>query len=157
MMRVGNSFLVTLIFCAIVYPKHVGGFCIPPGAQPRLSHRAEPIVARPWAQQNVHRELFAEKDRMTQDYRDEILGASEKRGKLLFGASLLLVLWSFSIPVELRRTHWCFVDECVQNRAACYDCLTFQEWFGKVLNFYQTTNISEWVNFDFSVGPEMLN
>mmetsp|Transcript_9504 Transcript_9504/g.20108 ORF Transcript_9504/g.20108 Transcript_9504/m.20108 type:complete len:179 (-) Transcript_9504:37-573(-) len=98
------------------------------------------------------------KDRQKVDaeYRNEVLAESEKRGKLIFVASLLVVLWSFSIPIELRRTHWCFTDQCVQSRSACFDCLTFGEWCGKVVNFYQNTPASDWVHFDFSVDPDFM-
>lgn len=89
-------------------------------------------------------------------YRDEVLGASERRGKILFAASMLLVGWSFSIPIELRRTHWCFIDSCVQDRSSCFDCLTFGEWVQKVLEFYQTTPAKDWVHFDFSVDPNFI-
>ena len=89
-------------------------------------------------------------------YREAVLGESEQRGNILFAASLILVLWSFSLPLDLRRTHWCFIDSCVQDRASCYDCLTFGEWCQEVLKFYQSTPPSHWVSFDFSVDPNFV-
>ena len=89
-------------------------------------------------------------------YREAVLGESERRGNILFAASLVLVLWSFSLPLDLRRTHWCFIDSCVQDRASCYDCLTFGEWCQEVLKFYQSTPPSNWVSFDFSVDPNFV-
>ena len=89
-------------------------------------------------------------------YREAVLGESERRGNILFAASLVLVLWSFSLPLDLRRTHWCFIDSCVQDRASCYDCLTFGEWCQEVLKFYQSTPPSHWVSFDFSVDPNFV-
>mmetsp|Transcript_44405 Transcript_44405/g.135364 ORF Transcript_44405/g.135364 Transcript_44405/m.135364 type:complete len:175 (-) Transcript_44405:25-549(-) len=103
--------------------------------------------------------LFAadESRRMDPEYRNEVLAASEKRGNILFAISLLVVIWSFSIPVDLRRTHWCITDACVQDRSACLDCLTFLEWGGKVAEFYQTTDINDWVHFDFTVDPNFYD
>lgn len=89
-------------------------------------------------------------------YREAVLGESERRGNILFAASLVLVLWSFSLPLDLRRTHWCFIDSCVQDRASCFDCLTFGEWCQEVLKFYQSTPPSNWVSFDFSVDPNFV-
>eukprot|EP00563_Minutocellus_polymorphus_P021184 CAMPEP_0197725200 /NCGR_PEP_ID=MMETSP1434-20131217/6827_1 /TAXON_ID=265543 /ORGANISM="Minutocellus polymorphus, Strain CCMP3303" /LENGTH=176 /DNA_ID=CAMNT_0043310653 /DNA_START=58 /DNA_END=585 /DNA_ORIENTATION=+ len=96
-------------------------------------------------------------DRKGDSYRESVLGESERRGNILFAVSLVLVLWSFSLPLDLRRTHWCFIDSCVQDRASCYNCLTFGEWCQKVLEFYQTTPASDWVSFDFtSVDPNFV-
>ena len=89
-------------------------------------------------------------DREVDSYREAVLGESERRGNILFAASLILVLWSFSLPLDLRRTHWCFIDSCVQDRASCYNCLTFPEWCQKVQEFYQSTPSSGWVSFDFT-------
>ena len=96
-------------------------------------------------------------DREVDSYREAVLGESERRGNILFAASLILVLWSFSLPLDLRRTHWCFIESCVQDRASCYNCLTFEEWCQKVLDFYQTTPASGWVSFDFTtVDPNFV-
>ena len=96
-------------------------------------------------------------DREVDSYREAVLGGSERRGNILFAASLILVLWSFSLPLDLRRTHWCFIESCVQDRASCYNCLTFEEWCQKVLDFYQTTPASGWVSFDFTtVDPNFV-
>ena len=96
-------------------------------------------------------------DREADSYREAVLGESERRGNILFAASLILVLWSFSLPLDLRRTHWCFIDSCVQDRASCYNCLTFAEWCQKVLDFYQSTPASGWVSFDFTtVDPNFV-
>lgn len=95
-------------------------------------------------------------DTKSDAYREAVLGESERRGNILFAASLVLVLWSFSLPLDLRRTHWCFIDSCVQDRASCYDCLTFGEWCQEVLKFYQSTPPSTWVSFDFSVDPNFV-
>lgn len=95
--------------------------------------------------------------REVDSYREAVLGESERRGNILFAASLILVLWSFSLPLDLRRTHWCFIDSCVQDRASCYNCLAFEEWCQKVLDFYQTTPASGWVSFDFTtVDPNFV-
>uniref|UniRef100_A0A7S2HES9 Uncharacterized protein n=1 Tax=Helicotheca tamesis TaxID=374047 RepID=A0A7S2HES9_9STRA len=155
-----SCYLVGIV-CAFASVHNASTFTISPALKTLRNHHAGPITTPLQSRQHIPSKLFAEKNnnnRVDKEYRDEILAASEERGKTLFLASLLLVTWSFSIPVELRRTHFCFVDECVQNRAVCYDCLTFSEWFGKVIQFYQTTDISDWVHFDFSVDPtSMLN
>ena len=75
------------------------------------------------------------------------------RGKYLFLASLLVVVWIFSIPVELRRAHWCFSERCEQNPSArlCYDCVSFGEWKRQVGAYYQKGG---GVNFDWTVGED---
>lgn len=73
---------------------------------------------------------------------------SEKRGAFLLVLVLLLCVWSFSIPVELRRDHWCFTSQCASNRASCYDCITFGEWYQKVQDYYVNGG---GIKFDFSI------
>ena len=85
--------------------------------------------------------------------RDEVFGASEARGNVFFALVMLLVIWSFSIPVEFRRARWCTSAQCVENRARCYDCVTTDEWLSGIATFYKTHPVNEWVNFDFSVDP----
>lgn len=50
------------------------------------------------------------------------------RGVILQGVVLLICLWLFSIPPEFRRAHFCTTDQCVTDRAKCYDCVTFSEF-----------------------------
>lgn len=73
---------------------------------------------------------------------------SEKRGAFLLVLALLLCAWSFSIPVELRRDHWCFTSQCASNRSSCYDCITFGEWYQKVRDYYVNGG---GIQFDFSI------
>lgn len=82
------------------------------------------------------------------DERPRFYQESEKRGAYLLSLALLLCVWSFSIPVELRRDHWCFTSQCASNRSACYDCITFGEWFEKVRDYYANGG---GIRFDFTV------
>lgn len=120
-------------------------------------HPCRPSISHMSLNGNANNHKNDSIDAKDQAYREAVLGESERRGNILFAASLVLVLWSFSLPLDLRRTHWCFIDSCVQDRASCYDCLTFEEWCQQVLEFYQTTPASEWVSFDFtSVDPKFV-
>jgi hypothetical protein len=84
----------------------------------------------------------------SKDKRPDVYKDSERRGVFLLSFVLLLCAWSFSIPVELRRDHWCFTSQCASNRSACYDCITFEEWYGKVREYYSNGG---GIHFDFSV------
>lgn len=84
----------------------------------------------------------------SKDKRPSVYEESERRGAVLLFLALLLCVWSFSIPVELRRDHWCFTSQCASNRSACYDCITFGEWFQKVQDYYATGG---GIQFDFTV------
>lgn len=84
----------------------------------------------------------------SRDERPKVYEESEKRGAFLLSLALLLCVWSFSIPVEFRRDHWCFTSQCASNRSACYDCITFGEWFQKVREYYATGG---GIHFDFTV------
>jgi len=84
----------------------------------------------------------------SKDERPQFYDESEKRGGILFGLVFLICVWSFSIPVELRRDHFCFTEKCATNRSRCYDCVTVKEWSGKVREYYANGG---GVQFDFSV------
>ena len=82
--------------------------------------------------------------------RYQVYEESEKRGNILFAFSLLVCVWSFSIPPELRREHFCFSEKCRLDNTAplCYDCITFSEWTGKVADYYKGGG---GIKFDFSI------
>lgn len=82
--------------------------------------------------------------------RSRVFEESEKRGNYLFGFVLLVVVWSFTIPPELRRTHFCFSRTCRLDNTGklCYDCTSFGEWATKVSNYYKGGG---GINFDFSI------
>lgn len=73
------------------------------------------------------------------------------RGLILFGGVLAVCVWLFSIPPEFRRAHFCAVEQCVQNRSKCYDCVTFSEWTTGVGEYYKNGG---GVHFDFTVAEE---
>lgn len=73
------------------------------------------------------------------------------RGLVLFSLVLAVCVWLFSIPTEFRRAHFCMVEKCVQNRAKCYDCVTFSEWKDGVTQYY---NNGGGIQFDFTVAEE---
>jgi hypothetical protein len=75
------------------------------------------------------------------------------RGAYLLALVGFFVIWSFSIPVEFRRAHWCFTTTCEQNRSLpfCHDCVTFGEWSHDIVEYYRNGGGVQW---DFSVGEE---
>jgi len=84
----------------------------------------------------------------SKDERPQFFEESEQRGGVILGFVFLVCVWSFSIPVELRRDHFCFTEKCATNRSRCYDCVTVKEWSGKVKDYYANGG---GVQFDFSV------
>jgi hypothetical protein len=84
----------------------------------------------------------------SKDNRPAFQAESEQRGAVLFSFTLLLCVWAFSIPVELRIDHFCFTEKCAANRSRCNDCVTFPEWSGKVKEYYANGG---GIQFDFSV------
>jgi hypothetical protein len=72
------------------------------------------------------------------------------RGKVIQAIVLVICVWSFSIPPEFRRAHFCPTTLCVESRASCNDCVTFGEWKGKLADYYKGGG---GVNFDFSIDP----
>ena len=75
----------------------------------------------------------------------------QSRGVPLGLLVLAIVVWSFSIPPEFRRAHFCTSDRCVANRSRCYDCVTVGEWTQDVKDYYANGGGIQW---DFSVDPE---
>jgi hypothetical protein len=77
------------------------------------------------------------------------------RGSVIQVLVLLGIVWLFSIPPEFRRAHFCVGERggipCVENRAKCYDCVTFKEWTSDVSEYYKNGG---GVQFDFTVGEE---
>jgi hypothetical protein len=70
------------------------------------------------------------------------------RGFVILAIVLLINLWFFTIPPEIRRAHICTTDRCVQDRAWCYDCKTFREVKDGVSDYYAGGGGIKW---DFSV------
>lgn len=79
---------------------------------------------------------------------DEMDGTT--RGIPILVASLLLCVWSFSIPPEFRRSHICMTDRCVpaENRRYCHDCKTVSELKEGITKYYASGG---GVHFDFSI------
>jgi hypothetical protein len=73
------------------------------------------------------------------------------RGLILWGIVLFFSAWMFTIPTEFRRAHFCVVEQCVQDRARCYDCVTVSEWSEGVADYYRNGGGIEW---DFTVGED---
>ena len=72
------------------------------------------------------------------------------RGTPILLFVLLVNLWMFSIPVHFRREVLCAVPACVENRAACNDCVTIEEWKTGITDYYRNGG---GINFDFSIDP----
>jgi hypothetical protein len=73
------------------------------------------------------------------------------RGLILWVVVFACVVWSFSIPTEFRRAHFCTIERCVENRSQCSDCVTFSEWKQGVADYYRNGG---GIEFDFTVGDE---
>jgi len=73
------------------------------------------------------------------------------RGLALFSVVVGICIWLFSIPPEFRRAHFCVVEQCVQERSKCYDCVTFSEWTAGVQEYYRSGG---GIEFDFTVAAE---
>lgn len=58
---------------------------------------------------------------------------------------------SHFILVRHTHTHTGGSEACTQNRARCYDCVTFDEWKDGIQTYYQNGG---GVKFDFTVAPE---
>jgi hypothetical protein len=74
----------------------------------------------------------------------------KNRGYVIQTIVLSICVWFFSIPPEFRRTHFCPTSKCVEDRASCYDCVTFGEWKVRVADYYKGGG---GVHFDFSIDP----
>jgi len=76
-----------------------------------------------------------------------------QRGVPLLILALAWSVWSFSLPLEFRRAHFCFSDRCVEHPSAnmCYDCVAFSAWTKDIVTYYQQGGGVQW---DFSVDPE---
>jgi len=81
----------------------------------------------------------------------DVLIESNERGYVILVLAIFAVIWSFSIPPEFRRAHFCFTEQCVQNRSKCYDCVTVGEWSEQVADYYRNGG---GVHFDFSIDPD---
>lgn len=77
--------------------------------------------------------------------------SGQRRGIPLGLLVLAVVIWSFSVPPEFRRAHFCYSDRCTANRSRCYDCVTLAEWTRDVQTYYQNGGGIQW---DFSIDPE---
>ena len=80
---------------------------------------------------------------------DDINGT--ERGIPIFVLAIALCIWSFSIPVEYRRAHFCFTERCAANPSRCENCVTWAQWSHGVVEYYQTGG---GVQFDLSVAPK---
>ena len=80
----------------------------------------------------------------------DLLDGYEKRGLVLFALVAITNIWSFTIPVELRRAHICSTQKCVEDNTGrlCYDCISWGEWKERVVDYYKGGG---GIHFDFSV------
>ena len=104
--------------------------------------RATPVV--------VHGKTTFSDTRNKNSESREIFQIYEDKGKRILEAAMLVVIWSFSIDVKLRRVHFCFTEACEANLSRCYDCVTFGEWIDMVKEYYKNGGR---VFFDFSIDP----
>jgi len=96
---------------------------------------------------NFQTEIFQSKG----DQRDIAVVDGTGRGLAIFAVVLTICVWLFSIPPEFRRAHFCVVEECVQERTKCYDCVTLSEWTTGIQEYYKNGG---GIEFDFTVAEE---
>ena len=67
------------------------------------------------------------------------MDGSEKRGNIFFAFVLLTIVWTFTLPLDLRREHFCFSRECRldNTKELCYDCVSIGEWTKQVADYYK--------------------
>ena len=73
------------------------------------------------------------------------------RGSIILGVVFLINVWVFSIPPEFRRAYLCPSEPCIENRAMCNDCITFDEWKSGIEDYYKNGG---GIKFDFSIDPK---
>ena len=83
---------------------------------------------------------------------------SEKRGYVLLALVLLANVWSFTIPVELRRARICTDPnargaDMVKVTAVDTGCMTSDQWNKKLKEFYSTCGQTKsCIEFNFDVA-----
>ncbi len=85
--------------------------------------------------------------------KDSLIADYEERGKYLFAFVMAAIIWSFSIPPEIRRQHLCFSRNCRLDNTGkfCYDCISFGEYTNMVKEYYQGGG---GIKFDFSIDKK---
>ena len=93
---------------------------------------------------DTYTSLFAKKER------SDLLDEYDKRGNVLFAIVLLTIVWTFTLPLDLRREHFCFSRECRLDNTGdlCYNCVSIGEWTKQVVDYYKGGG---GINFDLSV------
>jgi hypothetical protein len=76
-----------------------------------------------------------------------------ERGNILMAFVMAFCIWTFSIPPSFRRAHICYAQPCVEQRSACSDCVTGEEWISDVVNYYRGGGGIQW---DFSIDPKTI-
>jgi hypothetical protein len=147
-------FICTLLFAAI--HTSVNGFVIQPNAQNSLGlissnrrNNAPHLPPSSRQQQQQQQQHVARTVQQMVD-KDKVSYDGKNRGYVIEAIVLSICVWFFSIPPEFRRTHFCPTSRCVENRATCYDCVTFGEWKVRVADYYKGGG---GVHFDFSIDP----
>jgi hypothetical protein len=76
-----------------------------------------------------------------------------ERGSILMAIVMAFCIWTFSIPPSFRRAHICYTQPCVEQRSACSDCVTGEEWISDVVDYYRGGGGIQW---DFSIDPKTV-
>jgi hypothetical protein len=76
-----------------------------------------------------------------------------ERGSVLMAIVMAFCIWTFSIPPSFRRAHICYTPPCVEQRSACSDCVTGEEWISDVVDYYKGGGGIQW---DFSIDPKTI-
>lgn len=152
----GNWFMSTLrlmVTALVVLPFSCQGFSPLVATQHKLTLRgfvqdsnsplSKPLYSAKHLTRQTNTHLFQSKGGAQVD--------GTGRGLAIFSLVFAVCIWLFSIPTEFRRAHLCMTEQCVQNRARCYDCVTFSEWKDGITQYYQNGG---GVQFDFSVADE---
>ena len=82
--------------------------------------------------------------------KNNVLAEYEERGKYLFAIVMFAIIWSFTIPPEIRRQHICFSRNCRLDNTGkfCYDCVSFGEYADQIAEYYKGGG---GIKFDFSI------
>ncbi|KAJ1460336.1 hypothetical protein M885DRAFT_509278 [Pelagophyceae sp. CCMP2097] len=111
---------------------------VPPGARPRR------CAARALKKD----EASSEATPRTWNAGNKVLAGADARGRVFLGLVLLVNVWSFSVPPEIRRAHVCTTSVVGQKNG--YSCVSFRDWRQSVTDYYAQGG---GVHFDFSVDP----
>mmetsp|Transcript_21895 Transcript_21895/g.28343 ORF Transcript_21895/g.28343 Transcript_21895/m.28343 type:complete len:172 (-) Transcript_21895:210-725(-) len=152
--RTLSYFLICLLAAALSHVGEsfvvIGSSSTMPTTATSLSTKTIFVVSPTAATRNNHllSSSLSKKSKITSLYDSKADLDGTGRGIYILAFSFLVSLWMFSIPTEFRRAHFCPNEQCTQNRASCYDCVTTSEWTTGIEEYYKGGGGIKW---DFHV------